>query len=212
MSYAHGSSVAPRMKEPASTLTSSGPAGARVGRRLGTHGVLARPGLERLEHRLLVLELVLEDEPVDEALAEQRVGRVEVDVVEDVERSLAHVLGIRPRGRGPKRRQRAVLAARVPERLLHLLVHVGVRPAAVQALEEPELLEAGDLREVPDERGDERRRLLDELVVGERLEELGGCRAGPLERGSDLDPGVHARTMPYEPRLVHAPSVAFPGR
>ncbi len=66
-----------------------------------------------------MLELVLEDEPEDEPLAQERVRRVEVDVVDEVEHALAHVLRVRPDRVGAKRREIPVRLSLVPERVVN---------------------------------------------------------------------------------------------
>ena len=50
---------------------------------------------------------------------------------------------------------------------------------------DPQLLEVADVREVPDERGHERRHLLGQLVVGERLEQRRRPRLRGLQLGDD---------------------------
>ena len=189
------------------------PGGGAVGRGLLPRRVLgARPELERLEHRFLVLELVLEHEPEDEALPEQWVRHFQVDVVEQVVRALADVLRVGARRGGPEARQLLPVVSLLAERVVDLVVRVGNRRLAVQVPEDPDLLELRDVREIPDERRLQRRDALDERLVGEGLQELVGAGAGALEHGSDLDSRVHHRTLPDRTRLVHAPSVAFPAQ
>ncbi len=160
------------------------------------HGIPGlRPELERLEHRLLVLQLVLEHEPEDEALAEERVRDVEVDVVERGEHTLAHIRGVGAgcgRAQGGKLRP---LGPLVPERVVDVVVGLRERWLAVEVPQEPELLEVRDMGEVPHERRVERGDLGGELRVGDRLEQRLRGRAGALEGGADLDPRVHVVTV-----------------
>ena len=112
---------------------------------------------------------MLDDEPEDEALAEERVGRVEVDALEGLERTLAHVLRVGADGLGAERGGSPGPRPLAPERLVHVVVAVGERRLAVEVAEQPELLEVRDVREHPAERQARRRDLRGERVVRERL-------------------------------------------
>ena len=85
----------------------------------------------------MVLELVLEHEPEHEALSQQRVRRVEVDVVELAQDALAHVRRIGAHGLGPQRRQLAARRALLAESVVHLAVRLGERGAPVEVPQQP---------------------------------------------------------------------------
>ena len=65
--------------------------------------------LERLQHRLDVLLLVLGDEAEDEAVPQQPVGRVELDALEDGQHALAHLGQIGAGRRGVEQLERRPL-------------------------------------------------------------------------------------------------------
>jgi hypothetical protein len=169
-----------------------GSRGRAVGRRLVGRGVLgARLQLERLRDQLLVLELVLDDEAEDEALPQERVRRVEIDVVDEVKRALADVVGVRARRPGTQEREVAPLAPLVTERVVDLVVQLGRRRLAVQVAQEPQLLEVRRVGKVPHDRRDERGGLADEVGLGDRLEQLHGGGPDTFERRAYLDARVH---------------------
>ena len=172
------------------------PARCAVGRRRLDVAVLgARPALQRLEHRLLRLQLVLEDEAEDEAVPDEDVGGLEIDALEHVERPLPHVRGVGARGRGVQRRELGSVRAFAAERVVDVVVDVRDAARARERAEDPELLEAGDMREAPDERRDARRDLRDEVVVRDGGEQPLRGRAPTLERPPDLVAGLHSRTV-----------------
>ena len=126
-----------------------------------------------------MLVLVREQHLVDEAVVDQRVGvAVEIDRVEHVERALADLVHVGAQVVAAQDRQLVADLARVLDRVVEraeLAVH---RLAVADALDQPELLEVGDVAEVPGERAEDRRVDRVELLVGERLDEP----EGPLAR------------------------------
>jgi len=104
------------------------------------------PELERLQHRLLVLELVLQHEPEDESLPEQRAWPVEVGVLDRLEDPLANVGCVRSYGLRTKDRRLRPPVSLQAERVVYLAMRVGDRRLAVEVTEQPELLEVNDAR------------------------------------------------------------------
>jgi hypothetical protein len=127
--------------------------------------------LERREHRLVVLVLVLHDHPVHEAVGEQGVGRVEVDPGEDVERPLADVGRELARLDRVEQLEVGPLAARVLERVVHVVEALVGRLRPHQPSQEPKLLEVRDVREVPRQRRHQRRHLPGLVLGRHRLEQ-----------------------------------------
>jgi hypothetical protein len=130
-----------------------------------------RAELERLRHRLDVLELVLGDHPDDEAVSKQRVSVVDRELWQEPEHALAHLGHVFTRGSRREDREASTLGARMSEGVVEA---IAVRRSAVlssDAPQQPQLLEVADMREIPDERRLQRRDLRRELVVGERLQQ-----------------------------------------
>ena len=123
-------------------------------RRLDDRILGAGAGLQRLEHRLLRLELVLENEAEDEPATDEDVGSLEIDALEHVERPLAHVRGIRTHGRRIEGRELRAVRPLAAERVVDVVVGVGDRARPSDGAKDPELLEAGDVRVAPRERRD----------------------------------------------------------
>ena len=105
-------------------------------------------------------------------------------VVEQVEDPAAHLVAVGPRLGRRQQRQRRALGSRVLERVVQrvdLRVH---RLAAADLAQQPELFLVGDVREVPDQRGHQRRVLSDQVglvhAVGEQRRPL--PRAGQFPR------------------------------
>jgi hypothetical protein len=147
-----------------SPLGSRGP--PQVGERVDE--VLAH--LEGLEHRLVVLVLVLDDHVVGVPAAPQRLVVGEALARQTATDTLAHVVDVRV---GVGRLEQAEL------RSLRPLVLAGVvdvvEPAlrgllSVEGAQEPQLLLVADVRQIPDERREDRGRLSLEIVVRERRE------------------------------------------
>ena len=123
-------------------------------RRLDDRILGAGAGLQRLEHRLLRLELVLENEAEDEPATDEDVGSLEIDALEHVERPLAHVRGIRTHCRRIEGRELRAVRPLAAERVVDVVVGVGDRARPSDGAKDPELLEAGDVRVAPRERRD----------------------------------------------------------
>ena len=130
---------------------------------------------DRLQHRLLVLELVLEHEAVDVAVREQAVVRVELDADEDAERPLAHAREVGDRGVRLEQRQLGAGGALVLEGVVEAVALLEQRLVPADVAREPELLEVADVRQVPDQRGHDRRVLADEVGARERCHEVEGA-------------------------------------
>jgi len=176
---------------------SVGPTGRaiRCGRRLDDPVLRAGSALQRLEHRLLRLELVLENEAEDEPATDEDVGSVEIDALEHVERPLAHVCGIRADGRRIQGRELRAVRPLAPERVVDVVVAVGDRARPSDRAKDPELLEASDVRVAPRKRRDAGRYRGDEIVVRDRREQRIGRGARTLERTLDLEARLHTRTV-----------------
>ena len=183
-------------------LDLGGAAWCAVRRRPVRHRVLGvGTALQRLEHRLLRLQLVLEHEPEDEPASDEHVGRLEVDTLERVERAFAHVVHIGAHGvriQGGKLRAVRPLA---PEGVVDVVVHVGDRPRAADGAQDPELLEACDVRVAPDERRHAGRERRGQHLVGDVCEDVVGRGAPALERAPDLEACIHARTVAEHPAV-----------
>ena len=108
--------------------------------------VIGQPGqLKRLEHRLVVLVLVAEHHLVQEAVADAA-------LLDHLERPRADLLEVLARLAGSQERKITAVRARCLERVVDIgEVVVEQRPAAV-AVDEPQVLERGDVAEVPHER------------------------------------------------------------
>jgi hypothetical protein len=109
-----------------------GPTWRTIGRGRGLDDSVLGAGttLQRLEHRLLRLQLVLEDEAEHEAVPDEHVGRLEVDALEHGERALADVGGVRAHGRRLQRRKPRAVRALAPEGVVHVVVRVGIGRAS----------------------------------------------------------------------------------
>ena len=98
-----------------------------------------------------MLKLVLQHEPEDEPLPEQRPGPVELGVLDRLEDAFADRGRIRPDYRGAEyRRLRPVSFP--AERFVHLGMRVDDGRLSVEVAEKPQLLEASDARKLPDQR------------------------------------------------------------
>ena len=154
------------------------------------------PELERLQHRLLVLQLVLEHQPEDEAFRSKGPGPSSSVCSSASRTRVADVGRVRPRGLGVGEAGAATAPFRAsPKAVWTSPCASSDRRLTVEVAEEPELLEVRDARELPHERQLERRHVLGEPFVRHRREERVGRRSGPIERGLDLDDGFHTRTL-----------------
>jgi hypothetical protein len=118
-----------------------------------------------------------EEHLVDEAVRQQPVGGIELELVEHLERPLAHLLHVRADLVGAQDRQLAADLARLLDRVVELAEVTAQRLAAADPADKPELLEVGDVPEVPDQRAEDR--VVDpiELLLRERLDQLQGVDA-----------------------------------
>ncbi len=134
--------------------------------------------LQQLQHRLVVLVLVRDQHLVDEAAGEQRLGLVlEVRAGEDVERPLPDLVHVAPQLLAAKQRQLVADPARVLDRVVEAAEGAVERLAAADPLDQPELLEVGDVAEVPGERAEDLREDGVELLLAERLDQHQGAGA-----------------------------------
>ena len=114
---------------------------------------------QQLQHRLVVLELVREQHLVDEAVAQQAVLDVgaDIDLLEDLEGALADIGEVGAEIVVAQNRQLAAGRSRVLDRVVEAAELALERLAAADRLHQPELLEVGDVAEVPGQRAEQRR-------------------------------------------------------
>jgi hypothetical protein len=116
--------------------------------------------------------LVREQHLVDEPVSQQTiVGVGELDLGEDLECPLPDLGHVRAKLVAAKNRELVADLARVFDRVVESTELAAHRLAAADPLDEPKLLEVGDVAEVPGERAQDRRVDPVELVVGERLDQ-----------------------------------------
>jgi hypothetical protein len=123
--------------------------------------------------------LVGDQHLVDEAVAQEVVvGVGQLSGFEDVEGALADLADVVAELVAAQDRQLVAGLARVLDRIVDPpeLAVGGIAPA--DALNEPELLEVGDVAEIPSQRAEDRRVDRVELLLGERLDQ----EQGPLPR------------------------------
>ena len=166
--------------------------------------------VEPLQDRLLMLPLVLGHHPIDEAAAQQRIVARRINAREHGESRLPHFAQILER-RG-RRRQGELGAggARVLEGVVKA-VTVRTKLAVTHGAHQPELLEVGDVSEVPDDRAEEITDLATQVILGQGLGELQCQAARPFELLGDLVPPIHAATIAWGPSL-HFSSCSYCGR
>jgi hypothetical protein len=121
-----------------------------------------------------VLVLVGEQHLVDEAVRQQLVVGVELDLVQDLQRALSDLLHVWADLVGPQDRQLAPDLAGLLDRVVELAEVAAERLAAADPLDEPELLEVADVAEVPDQRAEDRVVDMVELLLSEGLDQLEG--------------------------------------
>ncbi len=159
------------------------------------------PQLDRLQHRFLVLRLVLRDVAVDGAAIEQprfafmHATRERV-LPQAGERTHAHtvepVRQLVERGQ----RQRASRGAGRDdgvERGLEPFAGEQRRIVSAERAIEPELFEGGDVAEVPGERTHDRMMLPTQIVLAERRDEFIGAQADGAEQCFQLDAQLELR-------------------
>src|SRR5262249_21034803 len=134
--------------------------------------------LQQLQHRLVVLELVRQQHLVDESFTQQAVlgGGGDVHALQYVESPLADVVHVGAELLAVEDRQLAADPARALDRGIESAELAVQRLAAADALDQPELLEVGDVAEVPGERAEQRRVDGVQLLVVELLHQGKGAR------------------------------------
>ena len=90
------------------------------GRAVDLGGLVGLDHLQQLQHRLVVLVLVGEQHLVDEAVRQQRIPGIELDLVEDLEGPLADLLQVGANLVGAQDRQLAADLARLLDRVVEL--------------------------------------------------------------------------------------------
>ena len=123
--------------------------------------------LQRLEHRLLRLQLVLEHQPEDEPVSDEDVGRVEVDALEHLERALAHVCGVGADGAGLQRRQLRAVLPLAPEGPVDVVMDVRDRRCASRSCGGSRAPRSGRHARAPASGGTRGESCVDQLVVRE---------------------------------------------
>jgi hypothetical protein len=133
---------------------------------------------------------------VDEAVRQQRIPGIEVDLAEDLEGPLADLLQVGPNLVGPQDRQLTTDLAWLLDRVVELAEVTPEWLPAADPLDEPELLEVGDVPEVPDQRAEDR--VVDpvELLLRERLDQREGVTACLLQTPGQLGLAVGSGTRP----------------
>jgi hypothetical protein len=137
-------------------------------------GLVSVDHLQQLQHRLVVLLLVGLEHLVDEPFAQQWIlgAGADLNLVQDLERALAHVGEVGAQLGVAQDRQLAAGLARVLDRVVETAELTVQRLPPADRLHQPELLEVGDVAQVPGQRAEDRRVDTVELLVVERLEQL----------------------------------------
>ena len=114
-------------------------------------GILRRSAeLQRRQHGLVVLVLVLDDHAVDEPVLEQR-AFVELDLVEHVEHAHADVGDVGARRVGPEQVELRPVTPRVAEGVVHA-IEMGGHARVGDGTQQPLLLVVADVGQVPHQR------------------------------------------------------------
>jgi hypothetical protein len=131
---------------------------------------------------------------VDEAVREQRVAGLELDSAEDLQRPLADLVHVGAHLVGLQDGQLAADLARLLDRVVEIAQIAPEGLPAADALDQPELLEVGDVPQVPDQGTEDR--VVDpvELLLGERLDQLQGMAACLLQAPGQLGLAVGGGT------------------
>jgi hypothetical protein len=120
-----------------------------------------------------VLVLVGEQHLVDEPVGKQGMVRgLQLDLVEDVERALAHLVEVGAQLLTAQDRQRAANAPGVLDRVVVAAQLAVQRLPPANGLDQPQLLEVGDVPQVPGQRAEDGRVNPVQLLVGQRRDEL----------------------------------------
>ena len=133
------------------------------GGRIGLEAL--QPGeLERLQHRLGVLVLVADDQLGDQPIADPV-------ALEHRDGAVADGVEVRARLGGTQERQLAAARSGRLERVVDLGQVGSEHRLAAEATDEPQVLEGGDVAEVPDERAHQRRVDALEVLVADAGDE-----------------------------------------
>jgi hypothetical protein len=130
-----------------------------------------------------VLVLVGEQHLVDEAVRQETVARIELDLAQHLEGAPAHLLEIGANLLGLEDGELAADLPRLLDRVVEVAELTAQRLASPDPPYQPELLEVGDVAEVPDQRAEDRRVDAVQLLIGERLDQQEGvtpCLSEPL--------------------------------
>jgi len=135
-----------------------------------------------------------EEHLVDEAVGEQGVLGAELDLPQHLECPLADLLHVGANLVGPQDRQLAADLARLLDRVIERAEVPAQGLAAADPLDQPELLEVGDVPEIPDQRAENRVVDAVELLVRERLDQLQGVTACLLQVPGQLGLAIGSGT------------------
>jgi hypothetical protein len=131
---------------------------------------------------------------VDEAVVEQRILGIQLDLREDLQGALTDPVQVGANLVCPQDRQLATDLSRLLDRVVEIPQIAAQRLTAADPLDEPELLEVGDVPEIPDQRAENRVVDAIELLVGERLDQLEGVAACLLQSPGQLGLAVGSGT------------------
>jgi hypothetical protein len=146
---------------------------AAAGRRgVGLAAGAGAAKVERLEHGLLVLRLVLDDHPVDVAVGEQRPFGPELHAAQHLEHLGADVGQVGPRLGALEDRQVSAHPAGVVEGVVDAVEVQVVGRAAGDLAQQPQLLEVADVADIPDQRAHDPVVLAVHGVVVQRRDQL----------------------------------------
>ncbi len=214
LSSAHGSVEVPMVNGPPGTRTSGGSRNASAGAGPGDGAASTGapgPDLVSDQHRLVVLHLVLGDHPEREPSAEQLRAPVlqdpvlqdpvlqnpvlqdpvlqdtEPSAVQQVEDPAAHLVAVGSRPRRRQQRQLRPLGAGMLERVVQRVDFRVHRLAPADLTQQPQFFLVGDVRQIPDQRGHQRRVLRGQVGVVHAV----GEQRRPLPRGGQF-PGDQA--------------------
>ena len=140
------------------------------------------PQLVGGQHRLVVLLLVLHDHAEREPVGDQP-APLQGYRVEQVEHLVADGPHVPARLGRTEQRQCRPVPARVAERVVQVVDVLPYRFTATHVAHQPQLLLVADVREVPHQRGHQRRMLADQVVVVDRVGQHGAAGTGALQFG-----------------------------
>jgi hypothetical protein len=133
---------------------------------------------------------------VDETVRQQRIPGIELDLAEDLQGPLADLRQVGPNLVGSQDRQRAADLARLLDRVVELAEVTPEWLPAADPLDEPELLEVGDVPEVPDQWAENRVVYAVELLLRERLDQGESVTTCLLQTPGQLGLAVGSETSP----------------